>query len=104
MAQKAKNKAVRTALGIGVTGLVGAAIVNQLRRPAGERTWQGTILGIPYDFRRPTVEKLRNTVWNKDTSKIFVPHAFGIGWSINFYPIVHPKLASEETSTITEPL
>jgi hypothetical protein len=102
MAQKRKNKAVRTALGIGVTGLIGAAIVNQLRRPTGERTWHGTILGIPYDFRRPTVEKLRNTVWNKDTSKIFVPHAFGIGWSINLYPLVHPKPISQQISDTTE--
>lgn len=100
MAQKAKNNIVRTALGIGATGLVGAAIVSELRRPADERTWQGTILGVPYDFRRPTPEKLRNTFWNKDTSKIFVPNAFGVGWFINFYPIVHPKSASEQ---ITEP-
>ncbi len=102
MPKKPKNKVVRTAIGIGVISLISAAIVDQLRRPTEERTWQGTILGIPYDFRPPTPEKLRNTLWNKDTSKIFVPHAFGIGWSINFYPLIHPKPASEVASDSTE--
>ena len=97
MARKAKNRCIRTVIGFGVIGLVGAAIVDQLRRPTDERIWQGTIVGIPYDFRRPTLEKFRNTFWNKDTARIFVPHAFGIGWSINFYPLVHPKPASEDT-------
>jgi hypothetical protein len=98
MAKKAKNGMLRTVIGIGVTGLISAAIVDQLRRPTDERTWQGTIFGIPYDFRPPTLEKLRNTVWNKETAELFVPHAFGIGWSINFYPLVHPKPVVKEIS------
>ena len=102
MAQKAKNKAVRTIIGIGVIALVSAAVVDQLRRPTDERTWQGTILGFPYDFRPPTLEKLRNTFWNKDTSQVFLPHAFGIGWSINFYPFVHPKTIGQQASDIAE--
>jgi hypothetical protein len=70
---------------------VGAAIVQQLQRPPEERTWYGKIAGIPYDFRLPTVERIRDTFWNKNTSKIFLPQAFGIGWSINLYPIIHPE-------------
>jgi hypothetical protein len=70
---------------------VGAAIVQQLRRPPEERTWNGKIAGIPYDFRLPTVERIRDTFWNKHTSKIFLPQVFGIGWSINLYPIIHPE-------------
>ena len=91
MAKKAKNRIISTAIGIGVTSLVSAAVVEQLRRPTDERTWHGKILGFPYDFRPPTPEKLRDSLWNKDTSEIYIPHAFGIGWSINFYPLVHPK-------------
>ena len=87
----AKNKILYAAIGAGVAGLVSAAIIEQVRRPTNERTWHGTILGFPYDFRPPTPEKLRNTLWNKDTSQIFLPHAFGMGWSINFYPLIHPK-------------
>ena len=67
------------------------AVVQQLQRPPEERTWYGKIAGIPYDFRLPTVERIRNTFWNKDTSQIFLPQAFGIGWSINLYPIIHPE-------------
>jgi len=74
---------------------VGAAIVQQLQRPPEERTWYGKIAGIPYDFRLPTVERIRDTFWNKNTSKIFLPQAFGIGWSINLYPIIHPKEVQE---------
>ncbi len=70
---------------------VAIAIAQQLRRPPEERTWYGKIAGIPYDFRLPTVERLRATFWNKDTSQIVLPQAFGIGWSINMYPIIHPE-------------
>ena len=67
------------------------AITQQLQRPLEERTWYGKIAGIPYDFRLPTVERIRAAFWNKDTSQIFLSQAFGIGWSINMYPIIHPK-------------
>jgi hypothetical protein len=67
------------------------AIVQQLQRPPEERTWYGKIAGIPYDFRLPTAERIRDTFWNKNTSKIFLPQVFGIGWSINLYPIIYPE-------------
>jgi hypothetical protein len=70
---------------------VAIAITQQLQRPPEERTWYGKIAGIPYDFRIPSVERLRATFWNKDTSQILLPQAFGIGWSINLYPILHPE-------------
>ena len=70
---------------------VAIAITQQLQRPPEERTWYGKIAGIPYDFRIPSVERLRATFWNKDTSQILLPQAFGIGWSINLYPIIHPE-------------
>ena len=72
--------------------LVGAAIRDQLRRPPEERTWHGTVAGFPYDFRIPTIEKVRNTFWNPNDPRLFVPHAFGVGWSINFYTLVHPQV------------
>lgn len=73
-----------------VLTLVGAAMFDQLRRPAENRTWQGSIMGIPYDFRIPTIERIRAEVWNKDTNRILMPHSFGMGWGINFYPLFHP--------------
>ncbi len=72
--------------------LFGLALREQLRLPPEERTWYGRIAGrIPYDFRLPTAERLRATFWNKDTSQILVPQAFGIGWTINVYPLLHPE-------------
>lgn len=72
--------------------LVGIALWEQLRLPPEERTWHGRIAGrIPYDFRQPTAERLRATFWNKQTSQVLVPQAFGIGWTINLYPLLHPE-------------
>ena len=70
---------------------VGVAIVEQLRRPSDDRTWHGWIAGIPYDFRMPTVDRLRATYWNKDTGQILVPKDFGIGWTVNLYPLLYPQ-------------
>ncbi len=92
---KRKHKKKHPTLGDGltITGiavLMGLAIREQLRMPPEERTWHGTLYGIPYDFRRPTMERLRETFWNKDTARVLMPQAFGMGWSINFYPLIHP--------------
>ena len=79
---------------LGLMLLVGLALREQLRLPPAERTWHGRIAGrIPYDFRLPTAERLRATFWNKHTSQILVPQAFGIGWTINLYPLLHPETA-----------
>ncbi len=69
--------------------LVGAAIYDQLRRPAAERTWHGRIGFVPYDFRPPTVERLRERLWNPDDPRIFTPHVWGVGWTINLYQLRH---------------
>jgi hypothetical protein len=69
--------------------LLSAAIRDQLRRPLEERTWHGTVFGIPYDLRFPTFDRLRDAFWNKNTPQLLVPQAFGIGWTINFYPLLH---------------
>ena len=70
---------------------VGVAIVEQLRRPSEDRAWHGQIAGIPYDFRLPTAERIRATYWNKDTAQMLMPKAFGIGWTGNLYPLLHPR-------------
>ena len=64
--------------------LAGAAVAKELSKPADQRTWHGDIGGVPYDFRPPTVEKIRSTVWNPDDPRLFPPHVFGVGWGINF--------------------
>ncbi|MDX6681384.1 MAG: hypothetical protein QOG94_1423 [Solirubrobacteraceae bacterium] len=44
----------------------------------------GTFLGMPYDWRRPTLRRLRNEVFNLDEPRLFVPKAYGWGYGINF--------------------
>lgn len=48
----------------------------------GKRT--GRLLGLPYDWRRPTGERIRSRMWNPDDPHVFVPKAYGWGYSINF--------------------
>jgi hypothetical protein len=64
--------------------LAALAVVEQLRRPREERTWEGTLGGVvPYDFRPPTAERARRRWWNPDDPRLFVPQVFGVGWTIN---------------------
>ncbi|MBI3969378.1 MAG: hypothetical protein HY329_27355 [Chloroflexi bacterium] len=43
----------------------------------------GRFLGVPYDFRPPTLARVRERWWNRDDQRILTPHTFGWGWSIN---------------------
>lgn len=51
--------------------------------PKERRT--GTFLGVPYDVRLPTPRRLQERLWNKEDPRIFTPHIFGWGWSVNLY-------------------
>ena len=71
---------IRTA----VVGAVLGAIYTELRKPAEQRTWNGRLLGVvPYDFRLPTVDRLRDAYWNPRSSTLFTDRPFGVGWSVN---------------------
>jgi hypothetical protein len=79
-----------------------AAVCQELEKPKEERHWHGKLGFIPYDFRLPTLERLRETYWNIEGNNIFVPQACGIGWTINFHAllekmrIIGEAYASEE--------
>ena len=65
-----------------------AAVIKELRLPKDERTWHGALGGfVPYDFRMPTMQKLKTTFWNPDGA-VIVNRAFGVGWTINFGVVV----------------
>ena len=55
---------------IGIAALMGLAIREQVQMPKDQRTWHGTLFNIPYDFRWPTIERLRETFWNKETARV----------------------------------
>ena len=48
----------------------------------------GRFLGVPYDFRVPTADRIRDRFWNEDDERIFTPMVFGAGWSINLFRVV----------------
>lgn len=74
----------KTAAKLVAGALVAAAVVQELRKPSSERTWHGRLAGfIPYDFRPPTVERVKDAWWNPDEPRIFTDRVFGVGWSVN---------------------
>ncbi len=44
---------------------------------------QGSVFGVPYDFRLPTVARLKARYWNPEDNRVLIPHAFGAGYSLN---------------------
>ena len=67
-------------------GLFAAAIATELSKPAAERTWHGRVLDlVPYDFRPPTWERIRDAYWNPNSDRLFNDRVFGVGWAINLH-------------------
>ena len=59
------------------------AVVQELRRPADERTWHGKVGGyIPYDFRKPTGDRFREVYWNPE-GPLVSSKVWGVGWALN---------------------
>ncbi len=85
--KKRRSSAMRP-LKVLVAILAIAALIKELRLPKEERTWHGALAGfVPYDFRMPTIDRIKSTVWNPDGA-IIVNRAFGVGWTINLGAIV----------------
>jgi Family of unknown function (DUF5808) len=47
----------------------------------------GEILGVPYDFRKPTWSLVKERMWNPQDERIWTPRLTGIGWSINLFQL-----------------
>lgn len=79
-------------------GLLIAAIIRELRLPKQERTWHGVVFGkVPYDLRPPTLDRLKSVIWNPANSRLLVPTAFGVGWTVNL-AAVRTRLAGGSTA------
>ncbi len=74
---------VRRIVKLAAFAVLVAAIVEQLRLPDEQRTWQGRVGLVPYDLRMPTFERARSRWWNPDDDRLFVPTVFGVGWTVN---------------------
>ena len=80
MDAKKLSQAVRVA----ALALVAAAVLKELSKPPQEREWHGELAGfVPYEFRLPTLARVRARWWNPEDERILTPHVFGIGWSVN---------------------
>jgi hypothetical protein len=77
---------VRRLVRFAAFGLVVAAVATELAKPEPERTWEGRVLGlVPYDFRPPTWQRIRDAYWNPDSDRLFSDRVFGVGWAVNLH-------------------
>jgi hypothetical protein len=86
-------------------GLIAAAVYRELQKSPDERTWHGRVGGfVPYDFRPPTLERVREAYWNPHESRIFTDRVLGIGWAINLYSLLQvlSELIAKLQTTIRE--
>ncbi|WP_425955673.1 DUF5808 domain-containing protein [Xylanimonas sp. McL0601] len=84
MAGKTKRGGIRRLVTLASIVLSGVAVVKELRTPADQRTWNGKVVAVvPYDFRRPTLARAKERMWNPDSSTIVGPRVFGVGWTVN---------------------
>ncbi|TMD05870.1 MAG: hypothetical protein E6J01_08940 [Chloroflexi bacterium] len=81
------GRLIRTA----VLLLAAAALAQELGKPEAERTWHGRVLGVPYDFRWPTWQRIRDAYWNPGDPRILTDRVVGVGWSVNIAQLI-PRL------------
>src|SRR5438445_2404633 len=81
-----KNKWLGRAIFV---GLLGAAVATELRKPQEERVWHGKLAGfVPYELRRPTLQRVRETYWAPADEHVFKPPVWGVGWALNVGRVV----------------
>jgi hypothetical protein len=84
-----EKKWIARAIQATIMALTIAAILQELEKPKDKRSWHGKLANfIPYDFRIPTLERLKDSYWNRYERHIFTPEVFGVGWAINFYALL----------------
>jgi hypothetical protein len=82
-------------LALAIIGVI--AVIQELRKPPGERTWHGKVAQVvPYDFRMPTMGRVRSTYWNPE-GPIISSRVFGVGWAPNFGALA--KIARRDPQT-----
>jgi Family of unknown function (DUF5808) len=88
MAGEIQLRLRRIAQAVGI-GLLAAAVIQELRKPAELRTWHGAVAGlVPYDLRMPTAARVRERLWAPDNPHVVVPQVIGVGWTLNFGRVV----------------
>jgi hypothetical protein len=92
-------KTIKRFVLLAIAAVSAAAVIQELSQPEEQRTWHGTVFGIPYDFRSPSLQRLRDAMWNPDDPRLFTPRPFGVGWSVNLARLLQMlRETSEEDS------
>ncbi|HEX6286587.1 MAG TPA: hypothetical protein VFZ80_03805 [Acidimicrobiia bacterium] len=82
---------------LAVIGVI--AVIQELRKPAEERTWHGKVADfVPYDFRMPTMTRVRDTYWNRG-GPLLSSKVFGVGWAPNFGALLAILGKDDESSS-----
>jgi hypothetical protein len=69
---------------VATVALLLGAIREEMNKPEDQRTGQGLVGGVvPYDFRPPTFERIRSSLWSPDDERLITPHPWGVGWTLN---------------------
>lgn len=88
-AEHARRRARARPLRVLAVAVTVAAVVRELRLPRDVRTWHGTVAGlVPYDFRMPTLERMRERLWSPQSRRLLMPTVFGVGWTLNLGRVV----------------
>jgi Family of unknown function (DUF5808) len=78
-----QHHSLRRLVQLAALSITAAALWQQLTRPPEQRTWEGRVVGVPYDFRPPTPARFRKRMWAPDNAHLVVPQVFGVGWTVN---------------------
>jgi Family of unknown function (DUF5808) len=94
-------------IGMAAMAAAVAAVTKELRRPASERTWHGEVAGfVPYDFRAPTMDRVKERLWSPDDPRVFKPQVFGVGWTVNLgrlLSLAQDRLSESASTSRTPP-
>jgi hypothetical protein len=83
MGRRTRKSGWRTAASWAAAALAAAAVAKELSLPSESRTWHGRLLAVPYDFRVPTLDRVRERMWAPDNYHLLTPQVFGLGWTVN---------------------
>lgn len=73
---------------LAVLAILGA-LYKELRTPPAQRTWHGRLFGkVPYDFRPPSIDRLRDAYWNVESDTVLTDRPLGVGWAVNIPPLL----------------
>lgn len=82
--RRKRSQDVRRLVKLITYALMAVAVVKELRTPPQERTWNGVVVGfVPYDLRFPTLERVKERMWNPSSTRLINPRVFGVGWTVN---------------------